>query len=97
MYLWKKRGKGVECICELTIQDVQRLRVAHEIERGNRVAWHNNLAFQMLGVCTLKHTEEGYPIADVEVAMNEDVSNSIHLSIVFSSLKGYYCIFKIYI
>jgi hypothetical protein len=62
----------VDVICELALVDAAgREKNTHTLERGDKIAGHASLAFQLEGICSMKHSVEGYPIIDLDVAMNE--------------------------
>lgn len=74
-------GKGVDVICELALVDAAgREKNTQLQERGDKLGSHAGLAFQLEGVCSMKHNVEGYPIIDIEVAMNELVSHLVTCS-----------------
>ena len=86
IYLWKKLGKGVDVITELSLVDSQsRDANVRIIERGDKVAHHANLQFQLIGICAMKHNAEGYPVNDIDVAMSEMVS------VYWLLVTGYIC------
>lgn len=91
--LWLKWGSGVECICDMKLQlkppktslATLEAREANMKSQGVRVAWHQNLIFEVHGIQSLKQGQPGYAIDSLRVCRNPSEATQ-------ADVAGYYLV-----
>jgi hypothetical protein len=85
MYMWMKKGTGLDCICEMKFQvrSTSKSLVRYK-ERNSQLAannvkvtWHNLWHIECLGACTIKQGNGGFAINDLKFTRTEDEGDEL--------------------
>lgn len=85
MYMWMKKGTGLNCICEMKFQvrPTNKSLVKYK-ERNSQLAasdvkviWHDLWHIECLGACTIKQGKGGFAINDLKLTKTEEEGDEL--------------------